>query len=88
VLFQFFPPPSVCEVLESSAGHASWSEESGDAVLRRLHVSVGHLPLLACSTQWIEEQKKMECNNGPMSECTGQSEMTENKQDVYLSFLL
>ena len=45
-------------VLESCAGHASWCKESWYAVLRRLHVSVGHLPLLACPTQLMEEKHK------------------------------
>lgn len=53
----------VCVVLESRAGHASWSEESRYAVLRCLHVSVGHLPLLTCSTQLMKTRDK--CINPP-----------------------
>lgn len=34
---------------EGGAGHAPRGEEPGNAVLGRLHVSVGHLPLLPCN---------------------------------------
>lgn len=36
--------------LERSAGHTSRCEESGNGVLGRFHVSVGHLPFFTCST--------------------------------------
>lgn len=48
---------SMCVLLESCAGHASWSEESWYAVLRCLHMPVSHLPLLSCFHTMNGKQK-------------------------------
>lgn len=41
--------PRTSPALERSARHTCCCEEPGNRVLRRLHVSVGHLPFFACT---------------------------------------